>query len=149
MEESTRRQLNPWIIIGAIMCFVGVVQMVLFFMEDENIWWTPRSMMLQPKEAMNKVRIFINEKPISQQLVDGIFIEVTEKDTTHMKRIHSEDIGLRLNNYYRVRSKQIPKVIISTVMVTVGVLFLVFGILVKIGYICYTKKAQEIESNST
>jgi len=70
-----------------------------------DIWWTPKPMALSPAAAQDRVEIYVRGKPLGA-LIDGKQLWIT--DDTGRSAIGAQDIGLRLNNWDRVRVARLP-----------------------------------------
>ena len=73
--------------------------------QRSDIWWTPPPMALSLAESQDRVRIFVHGKPLDS-LVAARQLSVT--DERGSSPVGADDIGLRLNNWDRVRAARIP-----------------------------------------
>jgi hypothetical protein len=70
-----------------------------------DIWWTPHAMLVPPRMALDRVEIYIRGKPLAELLQAG---ELRLAQNGGSVALGSGDVGLRFNNWDRVRAEQLP-----------------------------------------
>jgi hypothetical protein len=70
-----------------------------------DIWWTPPSLMVPVAEAADRVRVYIDGKPLTA-LVGAGQLRIADGPSSNV--VATSDIGFRINNYDRVRAERIP-----------------------------------------
>ena len=99
-----------------------------------DIWWTPKPMALSPAAAQDRVEIYVKGKPLGA-LIDGKQLWIA--DDTGRSAIGAQDIGLRLNNWDRVRVTRIPMLLIYAAVCGAG---LVMVVLIGAGRLTYREE---------
>ena len=122
------RRINGATICGAIMTLVFATHLVRPFLERSDIWWTPRELVQQPSECSDRVRVLIHGKPLAQHLEQGTLCIIADDGTR--QRVAADDVGFRLNNWDAVRVRMLKRAVIHAVLVTAGLMLLVFGLFV-------------------
>jgi hypothetical protein len=70
-----------------------------------DIWWTPPAMALSLNESQDRVRIYARGQPL------GALLEARRlwiRDDAGSSVLDPGEVGLRLNNWDRVRARRIP-----------------------------------------
>lgn len=122
-------QQNPrtaFLIIGIIMFFVFGSHMLTLALQPDDIWWTPRQLMLSVDEAADQVRVFINDEMLADVLDEGRLKLETEEGVVTLSE---NDIGFRLNNYHKVVASQQWRAGMASAGITLGLVFLVYGLI--------------------
>ena len=70
-----------------------------------DIWWTPPTMALSLAESRDRVEIYARGRPLGALLERG---QVSITDGTGSGVLRAQEIGLRFNNWDRVRSQRLP-----------------------------------------
>ena len=70
-----------------------------------DIWWTPPPLALSLTEGEDRVRIYARGRPLGT-LLDAKQLWI--KDETGSTLLSTREIGLRLNNWDRVRAGRLP-----------------------------------------
>ncbi len=73
--------------------------------QRSDIWWTPPPIALSLAESQDRVRIFVRGKALDS-LVAARQLSVTDEPGS--SPVGADDIGLRFNNWDRVRAARIP-----------------------------------------
>jgi len=77
----------------AAIFFVAAVPLYRELSGRKDIWWTPRTMLVPLAQAQDRVEIYVRGEPIGAVL--------------------QSEIGLRFNNWDRVRAAQLPVMVSS------------------------------------
>jgi len=70
-----------------------------------DIWWTPHAMMVPLAKSADRVEIYARGKPLAALLQAGQ-LRLAEGDGSGL--LTTSDIGLRFNNWDRVRVERLP-----------------------------------------
>jgi hypothetical protein len=90
---------------GSIFFVMSVVQLVRFFRQPADIWWTPTTMRMPLGESRDRVQIYVAGVLLQEHLTGGRLLLAGERGTA---QVNETDVDLRFNNWDRVRSQQIP-----------------------------------------
>jgi hypothetical protein len=96
-----------------------------------DIWWTPASMALSLPEAQDRVQIYVRGTPLGT-LVDRKQLWIV--DQAGRRAIGTQDIGLRFNNWDRIRGGRVPSLLLYAAACGAGVVLL---LLVATGRLAY------------
>ena len=115
----------PYLIIGIVMIFAFGANWIELAFQRDDIWWTPREMMLSLHQCRNRVEVFVKDEPLKDVLTDGRL----EMQTAHGTVALSEtDIGFRINNWDRVQASQLMRVGLDSGATTLAAVFLLYGL---------------------
>src|SRR5215510_11167903 len=114
MEAPMTRGFTPrnfyWVLLPAVLLLIPAIQLYQFFRQSDAIWWTPRAMMIPLVESQDRVEIYVGDTHLLTLLETGQIL-VTTGSTTRV--VTPSDVGLRLNNWDRVRAARIPLLLVS------------------------------------
>ena len=96
-----------------------------------DIWWTPAAMALSLPAAQDRVEIYVRGTPLGT-LVDQKQLWII--DQAGRSAISAQDIGLRFNNWDRIRGARVPLLLLYAAACGAGVVLLV---LVATGRLAY------------
>jgi len=96
-----------------------------------DIWWTPAAMALSLPVAQDRVEIYVRGTPLGT-LVDQKQLWII--DQAGRSAISAQDIGLRFNNWDRIRGARVPLLLLYAAACGAGVVLLV---LVATGRLAY------------
>jgi hypothetical protein len=85
--------------------FLAAVPLYREFSRRSDIWWTPFGMLVPLAESKDRVEIYARGKPLAT-LVQGGQLSIAEDGA--MRTLATSDVGLRFNNYDRVRAQRLP-----------------------------------------
>ena len=105
-----------------------------------NIWWTPKPMALSLAESRDRVEIYARGRPLSA-LLSGRQLSIT--DAAGSSALGAHEIGLRFNNWDRVRAAQIPLVMAYAAAIGAGAVLL---ILTASGRLTYKGEKERVAS---
>jgi len=74
-----------------------------------DIWWTPRTMLVPLGESRDRVEIYTRGKPLAALLQAGQ-LRIAEEGGSSI--LATSDVGLRFNNWDRVRVERIPLMLV-------------------------------------
>ena len=99
--------------------------------QRSDIWWTPPPMALSIAESQDRVQIYLRAKPLGP-LVAARQLWVTNE--LGSSPVGADDIGLRFNNWDRVRAVRIPTLLVYAACCGGGLVLL---LLIAMGRLAY------------
>ena len=91
------------------MFFVAAVPLYGELFRRHDIWWTPFAMLVPLGESMDRVEIYARGKPLAALLQAGQ-LRIAEEGGPSTLAIN--DVGLRFNNWDRVRVERLPLLLV-------------------------------------
>ena len=91
------------------MFFVAAVPLYGELFRRHDIWWTPFAMLVPLGESMDRVEIYARGKPLAALLQAGQ-LRIAEEGGSSTLAIN--DVGLRFNNWDRVRVERLPLLLV-------------------------------------
>ena len=91
--------------LGFILLITSAVPLYREFSQPRDIWWTPVALMVPLAESKDRVVIYARGKPLADRVEAG---EVRLEENGASSTLAAGDIGLRFNNWDRVRAERIP-----------------------------------------
>jgi hypothetical protein len=101
--------------------FVAAVPLYRELSRRRDIWWTPRTMLIPLAESTDRVEIYALGQPLTALLQAG---QVRMAEDGSMRVLTAGEIGLRFNNWERVRAERLPVLLASAAGCGVAVLML-------------------------
>jgi len=92
--------------LSVVFLFIAAAPLFRELTRPNNIWWTPRTMLVPLAQAQDRVEVYVRGEPVAATL--------------------QGDIGLRLNNWDRLRAEHLP--IMLTSAAVCGALLMLFGL---------------------
>ena len=86
-----------------------------------DIWWTPPPMALSLSESEDRVEIYVRGKPLGA-LLEAKQLSVADAGATTALGV--QDIGLRFNNWDRVRATRLPLLLVYAAACGAGAVLL-------------------------
>ena len=89
----------------AALFFIPAVALYSELSRRADIWWTPAPLALSLADSKDRVEIYARGQPL------GTLVEqhrVSILDGTESRALTAQEIGLRFNNWDRVRAKRLP-----------------------------------------
>ena len=126
-----KTRLNALLIIGIIGSFTCggnlAVQLFRAFGENQDIWWTARTMPLTIDETEESFELSISGKTIQKHVSEGTLLAA---DTEGNQRpVVSGDISVRLNNWNKVRASILTNALYSAVLFGASITMLIVGLI--------------------
>ena len=118
--------------------FVAAVPLYQELSRRSDIWWTPRAMLVPLAESADRVEIYIRERPLAALLEAG---QVRIAEDARSSELRPSEVGLRFNNWDRVRAERLPVVIVSAAGCAVAALMF---LLVLTGRLAYRGEKGEV-----
>jgi len=110
-----------FLVFTAALFLIPAVSLVSELTRRSDIWWTPRTMIVPLGESKDRVEIYARGRLVDSLIQAGTLRIVRDGDTTVVR---TSDIGLRFNNWDRVRGDRTPRLLIYAAMC--GVLAVIF-----------------------
>ena len=101
--------------------FVAALPLYRELSRRRDIWWTPRTMLIPLAESTDRVEIYAVGQPLTALLQTG---QVRLAEGTSVRVLTGSDLGLRFNNWDRVRAERLPGLLASAAGCGVAVLLL-------------------------
>ena len=95
--------------------------------ERSDIWWTPPQMLVPFTQSHDRVAIYVHGSELNDLLAAGQLRLV--RDST-VRVVTAADIGLRLNNWDRVRAERIPILLVSALSAGGAAALLLVGLII-------------------
>jgi len=124
-----KRRMNPYLLMGVIGVFT--IGSLLFthlyqaFWADQNICWTPAQLRLTVEETGNRFQMTIGGKALRKHLADGTLLAVDSNGNPY--RVVSQDVGVRVNNWDRVKGTILTGALASSFGFGVSLTLLIAG----------------------
>ena len=123
------KQKNLWrvylLVFGGSFFLVSCVQLVRFYAQRDDIWWTPIATPLSLEQSRDRVELYVRGVSLQNALQSGR-LQLGDSGPT---AITASDIGIRLNNNDRVKVERLPLVVMSAAGAGFTGLVLLLGIL--------------------
>jgi hypothetical protein len=111
--------------------FMAAVPLYRELSRRPDIWWTPRTMLIPLAESKDRVEIYARGQPLATLLEAG---QVRIAEGAGTKVLKPSEIGLRLNNWDRLRAQRLPVLLASAAACGTTLLML---LLISTGRIAY------------
>ena len=102
MPPRIRRAFS---IMSLALFFVVALPLYREFSQRSDIWWTPYAMRVPLADGKDRVEIYVRGKPLAA-LLEGGELRIAENGV--LGTLATSDIGLRFNNWDRVRVQRLP-----------------------------------------
>ena len=96
--------------LGLALFFIAAVPLYRELSLRSDIWWTPRTMLVPLAKSGDRMEVYIRGRSLSSLLQEGR-LEISENGVA--SPLATSDIGVRFNNWDRVRSQRIPVLVAS------------------------------------
>ena len=95
--------------LSLVFFFVAAAPLYRELARRGDIWWTPRTMLVPLAETRDRVEIYTRGKPLAALLQAGQ-LRIAEEGGSSI--LAPSDVGLRFNNWDRVRVERIPLMLV-------------------------------------
>ena len=95
--------------LSVMLFFIAAVPLYSELSRRSDIWWTPRAMIAPFAESKDRVEIYARGKPLAALLRAGQ-LRIAEDGGCTV--VAPSDIGLRFNNWDRVRADRLPLLLV-------------------------------------
>ena len=105
---------------------ISAVALYRALSRPSDIWWTPQALLVPLAEGTDRVEIYVRGKPLATLVQSG---QLRIADDGGLSTLAPSDVGLRFNNFDRVRVEQLPLLLGYAAMggVTAGMFLLVIS----------------------
>ena len=91
--------------LSLVLFFVAAVPLYGELSRRSDIWWTPHAMLVPLAESKDRVEIYAHGKPLAALLQSG---QLRIAEDGGLSTLVTNDVGLRFNNWDRVRAERLP-----------------------------------------
>lgn len=110
---------------GGMFFLTSALNLVRFYAQPSDIWWTPRSLSVALADASDRVEIYVREMPLTEQIGAGRIQLLTDGGAT---AVAGPDVRVRFNNWDRVRAQNLPSLVTTAFGTGASGVFLLLGI---------------------
>jgi hypothetical protein len=114
-----------------VLFFVAAVPLYGELARRTDIWWTPHSMLVPLTESTDRVEIYSRGKPLAALLQAG---QLRMAEGGASDTLTARDIGLRFNNWDRVRVQRLPLLLAYAAMCGVTACLFVLTLTGRLAY---------------
>src|SRR5881628_102021 len=88
---------------------IAAVPLYTELAQRSDIWWTPQAMLVPLAESADRVEIYARGRPLAALLQAG---QVRVVEDAGSRALAASDVGLRFNNWDRVRAERLPRLLL-------------------------------------
>jgi hypothetical protein len=121
-----RRSRIHLLTFGGMIFLLSALQLVTFYAQPSDIWWTPKTLSVPFANASDRVEIYVRDTPLQDQIGAGHLQLVSDMGAS---AVVGSEVRLRFNNWDRVRAQRLPIVISAAFCAGASSILLLFGIL--------------------
>jgi hypothetical protein len=114
-------------VLPAIFLFTSGARLYSFFHQRNDIWWTPRGTLVPLAESHDWVAIYVRSSELDDLVATRQLRLLTDLVTSVVR---PTDIGLRFNNWDRVRAERVSSLLISAVTAGAAAALLLVGLII-------------------
>jgi hypothetical protein len=114
------------IVLPAVFLLTSAARLYGFFHERSDIWWTPRAMSVPLEAGHHRVTVYVRGNELDDLVAKG---RLRLQSDSGVSLVTRTDVGLRFNNWDRVRAERIPSLLISAMTVGGAAALLMVGII--------------------
>jgi len=114
------------LIFGGVFFLMSAVQLVRFFNQRADIWWTPKALGLPLADASDRVEVYVRDVALVEHVKAGRVQLLTD---TGARPVMESDIRLRFNNWDRIRAARFPSLLGVGIALGASGVFFLFGVL--------------------
>ena len=115
------------LVLPAVFLLTAGARLYGFFHQRDDIWWTPGGLLVPLAESHDRVAVYVGSRELDDLLTAG---QLRLRRDSVAQVLNPADIGLRFNNWDRVRAERIASVIISGVTVGAAAALLLVGLII-------------------
>jgi hypothetical protein len=119
-----------YLLIGltALFLFTSGARLYQFFHQRDDIWWTPRGMTIPLEAGHHRVTVYLRGKELDDLIARR---QVLLQDQAGTSAVSRTEVGLRFNNWDRVRAEKIPGLLISAATLGAAAALLLVGLVTR------------------
>jgi hypothetical protein len=118
-------------ILTVVFFFIAAAPLYRELSRPKDIWWTPHTMLVPLARSQDRVEIYLRGKPLGT-LIEAGQLRLTDEPGSSV--VTPDEVGLRFNNWDRVRAEHLPTSLASAA--AGGAMVLLF-IIVSTGRLTY------------
>ncbi len=109
-------------VLTAVLLLIPAAALYSEFAKRADIWWTPAAMAVSLPDSRDRVEIYVRGQLLGTVLEHQ---QVSTTDGPAPRVLSAQDIGLRFNNWDRVRAARLPLLLIYAAACGAGLVLLV------------------------
>jgi hypothetical protein len=113
------------LILAAVVLATSAARLYAFFQTRADIWWTPKAMSVPLEAGHHRVTVYLQDKELDDLVAKRQLLLQDDLGTRAVTRM---DVGLRFNNWDRVRAEQIPSLLIFAATAGAAAALLLVGL---------------------
>ena len=114
------------LIFGGVFFLMSALQIVRFFNQSADIWWTPKALGLPLAQTSDRVEVYVRDVALQEHVKAHHVQLLTDSGTTP---VTESDIRLRFNNWDRIRAQRIPSLLSAGIGLGAAGVFFLLGVL--------------------
>ena len=114
-----------------VLLFIPAVALFRELSRRSDIWWTPPAMMVPLAEGADRVVVHVRGKPLTA-LLNGGQLRIADSASTSV--VSPKDVGLRFNNWDRIRASRIPILLLYAAVIGAGLMLFALIVSGKLAY---------------
>jgi len=119
---------------AVLMLVLLLIPAVALFTElsrRSDIWWTPPAMLVPLADGADRVQVHVRGKPLTA-LLNGGQLRLADNASTSV--VSAKDVGLRFNNWDRIRASRIPILLLYAAVIGAGLMLFALIVSGKLAY---------------
>ena len=113
-----------WLVFAGFFLVNSTYRVYSFLHDRTDIWWTPLTMLVPLGTSQDRVAVYVRGIELQDLLSAGRLRLVTDSGP---RVLSAADIGLRFNNWDRVRAERVPAVLQYAAAAGAAAAFLIVG----------------------
>jgi hypothetical protein len=114
------------LIFGGVFFLMSALQVVRFFNQPADIWWTPKALGLPLADASDRVEVYVRDVALQEHVKAGRVQLLTDTGATP---VTESDMRVRFNNWDRIRAQRISSLLSAGIGLGASGVFFMFGVL--------------------
>ena len=114
------------LVFGGIFFLMSALQIVRFFNQPADIWWTPKALSLRLADSSGRVEVYVRDVTLWDHVKAGRVQLLTDAGAAP---VTEPDIRLRFNNWDRIRAERIPALLGNGIVLGATGMLLLFCVL--------------------
>lgn len=115
----------------ATLFFIAAIPLYGELTRRRDIWWTPPTMLVPLAESGDRVEIYVRGGPLAAHLERG---RVRLVEDTRTSVLTPGEVGLRFNNWDRMRATKLPSLLIAAAACGAAALMFVLVVAGRLAY---------------
>jgi hypothetical protein len=114
------------LVFGGIFFLMSALQIVRFFNQRVDIWWTPKALSLRLADSSDRVEVYVRDVTLPDHIKAGRVQLLTDAGAAP---VTESDMRLRFNNWDRIRAERIPALVGNGIVLGATGVLLLFCVL--------------------